>query len=172
MRTVTRAATDYPTLCLSMAPEEPPEVILICYGGMVPYALEAAYNAFMEEEIVVQLVVPSLIKPIPAADLIPEIARCGKVLVVEEGVATGGWGAEAACLIHEAAFDRLERPVRRLGALDRPIPSARTLEETMLPSAVDIERAIFALAHGDHALPEGWRGREHQGATGSCRVRD
>lgn len=162
VRTVSRAAAGYPTLCLSMAPDEAPEVILICYGGMVPYALEAAYNAFMEEEVVVQLVVPSLIKPIPADDLIPEIGRCGKVLVVEEGVRTGGWGAEAASVIHEAAFDRLERPVRRIGALDSPIPSARTLEEAMLPSALDIERAIFALAHGDRAVGEDWRMHERR----------
>lgn len=172
LRAVTRAAEDYPTLCLSMAPEEAPELILICYGGMVPYALEAAYNAFMAEEIVVQLVVPSLIKPIPAADLIPEIARCGKVLVVEEGVTTGGWGAEAASIIHEAAFDHLERPVRRLGALDRPIPSARSLEHAVLPSALDIEQAIFALAHGDQAVPEGWRTHERRAEAGSYRAHD
>ena len=77
--------------------------------------------------------IPALIKPVPVADLIPEIARCGKVLVAEEGVATGGWGAEVASLIHEAAFDQLEGPVRRLGARDTPIPSARTLEEAVLP---------------------------------------
>jgi pyruvate/2-oxoglutarate/acetoin dehydrogenase E1 component len=156
MRAVGRAARDYPTLCLSMAPDETPEVILICYGGMVPYALDAAYRVFMEEEIVVQLVVPSLIKPIPAADLIPEISRCGKVMVVEEGVVTGGWGAEAASVIHEAAFDQLRRPVRRIGARETPIPSARTLEEAVLPQTRDIEQAIFALAERDQSVAEGW----------------
>jgi pyruvate/2-oxoglutarate/acetoin dehydrogenase E1 component len=156
VRAVNRAAREYPTLCLSVAPDEAPEVIVICYGGMVPYALDAAYQAFMEEEIVVQLVVPSLIKPIPVADLIPEISRCGKVLVVEEGVATGGWGAEAASVIHEAAFDQLRRPVRRMGAREMPIPSARTLEEAVLPSVRDIERAIFALAQRDQTVAEDW----------------
>jgi pyruvate/2-oxoglutarate/acetoin dehydrogenase E1 component len=156
VRAVNRAATEYPTLCLSMAPDEAPEVIVICYGGMVPYALDAAYQAFMEEELVAELVVPSLIKPIPVADLIPEIARCGKVLVVEEGVATGGWGAEAASVIHEAAFDQLRRPVRRLGARETPIPSARTLEQAVLPSARDIEQAIFALAQRDQTVAEDW----------------
>ena len=115
-------------------------MILICYGGMVPYAMDAAYRAFMAEEIVVELVIPALIKPVPLADLIPEIARCGKVLVAEEGVTSGGWGAEVASLIHEAAFDQLEGPVRRVGARETPIPSARTLEEAVLPSIATSNR--------------------------------
>ena len=109
VRAVNRAAMDSLHWRRPMAPA----VVLICYGGMVPYAMDAAYRAFMAEEIVVELVIPALIKPVPLADLIPEIARCGKVLVAEEGVTSGGWGAEVASLIHEAAFDQLEGPVRR-----------------------------------------------------------
>jgi pyruvate/2-oxoglutarate/acetoin dehydrogenase E1 component len=162
VRAVNRAATHYPTLCLSMAPDDPPAVILICYGGMVPYAMDAAYRAFMAEEIVVELVIPALIKPVPLADLIPEIARCGNVLVAEEGVTSGGWGAEVASLIHEAAFDQLEGSVRRVGARETPIPSARTLEEAVLPSDRDLEQAIYALAQRDGTAAAGWVSRERQ----------
>jgi pyruvate/2-oxoglutarate/acetoin dehydrogenase E1 component len=169
VRAVNRAATDYPTLCLSMAPDDPPEVVVICYGGMTPYAMDAAYRAFMAEEIVVELVVPALIKPIPVADLIPEISRCGKVLVAEEGVATGGWSAEVASVIHEAAFDRLEGPVRRVGARETPIPSARTLEEAVLPSDHDLERAIYALARRERTADQGWLPREREVKAGVYR---
>jgi pyruvate/2-oxoglutarate/acetoin dehydrogenase E1 component len=142
---------------------------VICYGGMTPYAMDAAYRAFMAEEIVVELVVPALIKPIPVADLIPEVSRCGKVLVAEEGVATGGWSAEVASVIHEAAFDRLEGPVRRVGARETPIPSARTLEEAVLPSDHDLERAIYALARRERTADQGWLPREREVKAGVYR---
>ena len=64
-------------------------------------------------------------------------------MVVEEGHLTGGWGAEVSSLIHERAFNNLLAPVIRVASKDLPIPSARTLEEQVLPCVADIQKSIM-----------------------------
>lgn len=141
----------YPSIVLKLADDAPPDAVLVAYGGMAPPAMEAAMNVFMREETVVEVVVPSLIKPFPIDDVLPSLERCGRVVIAEEAVRTAGWGAELACRITEAAFSRLERPVRRIGAKETPIPSARSLERETLPDVEDIEQAIMEVTGGPDA---------------------
>lgn len=126
------------TIALSIQPESKPDLTVICYGGMLPPVMAAAGYLFMEFEWNIEIVVPAQIRPLPAAPLLDAAARSGRVLVVEEGCVTGGWGGEVAALIHEKHFRLLEQPVGRLGALDCPIPSSGALEREVLPSVESI----------------------------------
>ena len=90
-------------------------------------AAESAANLFMEEELLVDVLIPSRLRPVPIDDFLPSITRSRRVVVVEEGHLTGGWGAEVSSLIHERAFNNLLAPVIRVASKDLPIPSARTL---------------------------------------------
>jgi pyruvate/2-oxoglutarate/acetoin dehydrogenase E1 component len=47
--------------------------------------------------------------------------------------------------VQEAAWGDLRAPVRRVAARDGIIPSARPLEDAMLPTAHDVVEAIAAL---------------------------
>jgi pyruvate dehydrogenase E1 component beta subunit len=105
-------------------------------------------NVFLHDEIVVEVLVPSLIKPFPTADVLPSARASGRVLIAEESVRTAGWGAELAAALSEAAFADLKAPIHRIGAADHPIPSARHLEDETLPGTADIERALRQLAKG------------------------
>lgn len=134
---------DYPSISLMMAREATPDVTLIVYGGMAPLAAEAAHNVFMRDEVLVEVVLPSLIKPFPLADVLPSVRASGRVIIAEEGVGTSGWGAELASQIHESTFDSLSVPVARVGAKDMPIPSAKALEDQVLPQVADLEAAIY-----------------------------
>ena len=46
---------------------------------------------------------------------------------------TGGIGAEISAYISDDLFTHLDAPVKRVGALDTPIPFAPQLEENFLP---------------------------------------
>ena len=48
---------------------------------------------------------------------------------------TGGFGGEVAATIGREAFDWLDAPVARLGALDTPVPFSKALEEIFSPKA-------------------------------------
>jgi len=137
---------NYPSVLLKMVKDEAPMVTLIAYGGMAPLAAEAAHNAFMEQEINVEIVIPSLIKPFPLADTLPSVEQSSRVVIAEESVCTAGWGAELSSQIYKSAFHILSRPIERLGAKDAPIPSSKQLEDQALPQVADIEAAIYRLA--------------------------
>ena len=139
---------DYPSISLTLVKGERPEVSLIAYGGMAPLATEAALNVFMRDEIHVETIIPSLIKPFPLLDVLPSVRKSGQVVIAEEGVRTSGWGAELASQICEAAFDDLVKPIGRVGAKEMPIPSSRPLEDQVLPQVADIETAIYEQVGG------------------------
>jgi pyruvate/2-oxoglutarate/acetoin dehydrogenase E1 component len=69
------------------------------------------------------------IYPWDRAMVLESVRRTGRLLVVHEAVATGGFGAEIAATVAEELFGRLKAPVRRLGAPRIPVPYSPPLEE-------------------------------------------
>jgi pyruvate/2-oxoglutarate/acetoin dehydrogenase E1 component len=68
--------------------------------------------------------------------------KTGRVLVAHEAPMLAGMGAEVAARIADAAFDRLDAPVRRVAARDSFVPFAPNLEAAVLPSVEEIAAAI------------------------------
>jgi pyruvate/2-oxoglutarate/acetoin dehydrogenase E1 component len=136
----------FPTVALSAAPGDRPDVTLVAYGGLVPMALKAALDVMIEDEILVEVVVPSALRPFPTDDLLPSATASGRVMVMEEGPRLGGWSGHVAAELSERLFGRLKAPVLRLGARDLPIPSARQMELQVLPAPEDVVAGIRALA--------------------------
>jgi pyruvate dehydrogenase E1 component beta subunit len=65
--------------------------------------------------------------------------------VAHEAVTTGGFGAEVAATVQEAAFDRLDAPVIRVGAPFAPVPVSPPLEDAFLPGAAQVVAAVHAV---------------------------
>ena len=122
-------------ITLSLYPSEKPDVLIITYGGNVSIAVEAAEKIFIDEELLVNIIILSSVKPLDNKYIIDFVKKCGKVITLEEGNSIGGWGAEVSSIIHENNFDLLKYPVQRLGSMDTPIPSSGPMELEMLPSA-------------------------------------
>ena len=57
-----------------------------------------------------------------------------RVVVVDEAWRSGGFGAEIASSIQESAFDDLDGPVGRVGAIEVTAPYNVTLEALALPN--------------------------------------
>ncbi len=134
----------FPTMSLCLEKDSSPDVTLIVYGGMAPLATEAVYNLFMREEILVEVLIPSIVKPIPIDDLLPSIAKSGRVVIAEEAVRYSGWGAELGAQIQEKV-STLYKPVMRIGARECPIPCSRPLEDQVLPQVDEIENQILSI---------------------------
>lgn len=137
----------YPTVKLVTVPDEPADVTLAVYGGMAPLAATAAVNVVLEEEIKIEVIIPSRIKPHPISAILNSVRTTGRLVVAEEGVRTAGWGAEIASEVSELLFRDLKAPVVRIGAKESPIPSARPLEDAVLPQVGDIEDAIYRIVN-------------------------
>lgn len=133
-------------ITLSLFPNEKPDILIITYGGNLSIAIDAAKKVFMEDELLVNVIVLSSIRPIDKKWIMSKVEECGKIIIVEEGNKTGGWGAELSSIIHETAFNELKFPVKRIGSMDIPIPSSGPLENEMLPSALKIIKKINSIS--------------------------
>lgn len=143
---IKKSSKNYPTICVKIDRSYQPDVTLITYGGMAPIILEVMKKIFIEEEIIIEALIPSLIKPIPLNDILPSVLETNKVVVCEEGVKTSGWGAEMSCQIHESLFQSSRVFIERVGSLEFPIPASKPLENLVLPQVEDIIEAIKKVA--------------------------
>ena len=61
--------TCFPTLHLSLAEFETPDVVIVTYGGSVELAMEAASQSMLKEERLVDILVVTSLSPLPTTDL-------------------------------------------------------------------------------------------------------
>ena len=116
------------------------DVTVIAWGAMVPAALRAATEV-AGEGIEAEVIDLRTLSPLDETALAESVRRTGRAVVVHEAVRTGGFGAEVAARIAEAAFLYLQAPVARVTAPDAPYPPF-LLEERFVPQAADIAAAI------------------------------
>jgi pyruvate/2-oxoglutarate/acetoin dehydrogenase E1 component len=110
----------------------------------VHLALEAA-EVLAREGIETRVVDLRTLVPLDEDMVLETVRATGKVMVLHEANTTGGVGGEIAAFIAERAFQDLDAPVRRLGALDVPVPFAPSLEEAVLPDRARIITALREL---------------------------
>lgn len=121
------------------------DVTLIATSSMVPLALAAA-EQLSSEGIEAEVIDPRTLTPLDADTLIGSVKKTGRAVIVDEGYLRFGATAEIASRIAEGAFDYLQAPIKRLGALDVPVPYCFPLENATIPTTqqiVDQARALF-----------------------------
>jgi 2-oxoisovalerate dehydrogenase E1 component len=106
------------------------EISVITYGMGVHWALEAAEK---HPEISMEIIDLRTLAPLDTEAIYQSVKNTGKVIVLYEDNFTGGVGAELASLITENCFNDLDAPVKRIAALDTPIPFNDKLEDNFLP---------------------------------------
>ena len=108
------------------------EATIVTYSVGVPWALEAAERLAAEGKQVEVVDLRTLL-PWDRETVLASARKTGRVLVLHEAPTTGGFGAELAATIGREAFEWLDAPVSRLGALDMPVPFSKALEEVFSP---------------------------------------
>ncbi len=136
----------YPALTFSGNNFDGGEATIVTYGGMLPPTLDAARELILEHEIFTEIVVLAQLLPLDLEPVFESIARTGSLVTVEEGTLTGGIGAEIAACVQERVWRDLRGPIRRVAARDGIVPTARALEDDMLPSRRDVIAAVIESA--------------------------
>jgi len=133
--------TDEPFPTTRLRPEGiTPDLTILAYGGSMPEAEKAVDRLFEEHEIVAEVICPTQLYPFDPRPVAESVARSGRLLVVEEGLAFAAFGAEAIAQVIERAPGALKK-VRRLASPTHPIPSCGPLEKAVLPGAEHIVAA-------------------------------
>lgn len=94
------------------------------------------------EGIGLEIIDPRTLVPFDRETVIKSVRKTGRLIIVEEDTKTGGWGAEVAATISEEAIDYLDAPIKRVSALDTPIPASPPLEDYVIPNEERIIRAV------------------------------
>src|SRR4051812_8454976 len=120
------------------------DVTMIATSSMVYVALAAA-EELDSRGVSVEVVDPRTIAPLDRETLVASAKKTGRVIVLDEGHRSYGASAELAAVVAEDAFWHLDAPVRRLAALDVPIPFSPVLEDETVPTPERLVAAALRL---------------------------
>jgi pyruvate dehydrogenase E1 component beta subunit len=81
--------------------------------------------------------------------LIESAKKTSRVIVIDEGYEQYGVTAEIASTIADGAFYYLDAPVKRIGAMNVPIPFSPALEDLTIPNAEKIAQVAKQLLNRD-----------------------
>jgi pyruvate/2-oxoglutarate/acetoin dehydrogenase E1 component len=109
------------------------DVTIVATSSMVQVALTAA-EQLAEIGISAEVIDPRTTLPLDKETLIESAKKTSRAIVVDEGYHSYGVTAEMASVIADGAFYYLDAPVKRIGALDVPVPFSPVLEDLTVPS--------------------------------------
>jgi acetoin:2,6-dichlorophenolindophenol oxidoreductase subunit beta len=110
------------------------DITIVALSSMVLVALEAA-EILAAEGISAEVVDPRTTVPLDVDALIRSAKKTSRAIVVDEGHQRYGVTAEIAAVISDGAFFYLDAPVKRMGAMDVPVPFSPVLEDLTVPTA-------------------------------------
>ena len=113
------------------------DITLVATSSMVQVALAAA-DELAKLEISAEVIDPRTTFPLDAQTLIASAQKTSRALVIDEGYQRYGVTAELAAVIAEGAFYYLDAPVKRMGALDVPVPFSPALEDLTVPTPATV----------------------------------
>src|SRR5438067_60541 len=106
-------------------------------SSMVQIALAAA-ELLEKLDISAEVVDPRTTFPLDKDTLIESARKTSRAIVMDEGYERYGVTAELAAVIAEGAFYYLDAPVKRMGAMDVPVPFSPVLEDLTVPTAASV----------------------------------
>jgi len=116
------------------------DVTLICHSKTVSVALKAA-EQLAEQNVSAEVVDLRSLRPIDESAILTSVAKTNRAVVVEEGWAHAGIGAQVVDIIQRDAFDHLDAPVQRVTQADVPMPYNKHLERAAKASPEKVAAA-------------------------------
>lgn len=110
------------------------DITLVTYSRMVLRALEAA-DILAKEGVDVEVIDLRTLKPLDIDTIIQSVKKTGRVVGLAEAYENTSFINEVMMQINELAFDWLDAPMVRVGALNVPVPRAEVLEDMAIPNA-------------------------------------
>ena len=117
------------------------DVTLVCHSKTVTVALKAA-EQLAEEGISAEVVDLRTIRPLDTETVLNSVGRTHRCVVVEEGWAFAGVGAQIVDVVQLHAFDELDAPVLRVTGADVPMPYNKHLERAAKADPAKVIAAV------------------------------
>jgi pyruvate dehydrogenase E1 component beta subunit len=120
------------------------DVTVVTYGNMLPIVLEAA-EELAKEGVECEVVDLRSLRPLDLDPVLTSFKKTYRAAVVTDDFHTAGMSGEIAAQIYEHGFDYLDAPIKRITALEVPLPYAKNLERLAMPSKEDVKAGIMQL---------------------------
>jgi pyruvate dehydrogenase E1 component beta subunit len=121
---------------------------IITNGKMALVAMNAA-DQLAKEGITVDVVDLRTVRPIDVEAIVTSVRKTNRAVVLEEGWALAGIGAQIVDHIQRECFDDLDAPVLRVHQEDVPMPYAKNLERAAKPDAPKTIAAVKKVMYLD-----------------------
>ena len=110
------------------------DITIVATSSMVQIALAAA-DGLEKLDISAEVIDPRTMYPLDRDTLIESAKKTSRVIVVDEGYERYGVTAEIAAVVADGAFYFLDAPVKRMGAMNVPVPFSPAMEDLTVPTA-------------------------------------
>lgn len=124
------------------------DITLVATSSMVDVALEAAEWLAANDTISAEVIDPRTTSPLDRETIITSVKKTGRAIVIDEGYEQYGVTAEIASVITDQAFYYLDAPVKRMGAMNVPVPFSPVLEDLTVPTPMAVARMAQTLCRG------------------------
>lgn len=122
------------------------DITLVATSSMVHVALAAA-AALAEDGISAEVIDVRTTAPLDKRMLVESAKKTSRAIVIDEGYESYGVTAEIASVIADGAFYYLDAPVKRMGAMNVPVPFSPVLEDQTVPTTESVREMAKKLCN-------------------------
>jgi len=116
-------------------------VTLITYARGVEWSLAAA-KQLAKDGVECEVVDVRWLRPLDMDTIIESFKKTNRAVIVEESLPMYSFGSEIAAQLQEKAFDYMDAPIKRVSAMDVPLPYAKEIELMALPNRDKVIEAV------------------------------
>jgi pyruvate dehydrogenase E1 component beta subunit len=116
-------------------------VTIVTYARGVEWSLKAA-DELAKEGVECEVIDLRWLRPLDMSQVFESFKKTNRCVVVEESLPHFSVGSEIAAQIQENMFDYMDAPVKRVSAMDVPLPYARDIELMALPDPQKVIAAV------------------------------
>ncbi len=115
------------------------DLTVVTWGVGVRWALDLAES--LRDDAEVEVVDLRTLVPWDRETVLASVRKTGRLVVLHEAARTGGFGAEVAAEVAEAAFADLDAPPVRIGGADLPIAFSKAIESEIYSAQSRLDAA-------------------------------
>jgi len=120
------------------------DVTIVTYSAMV-YKAAAAAEELSKEGIEAEIIDLRTLVPLDEEAIINSVKKTGKLVIVHEAMERGGVAGEITAIVADKAFDYLDAPIKRVAALNMPLPHNPMLYEFCVPQEKKIVDTVKSI---------------------------
>ncbi|HMM28208.1 MAG TPA: alpha-ketoacid dehydrogenase subunit beta [Aggregatilineaceae bacterium] len=123
------------------------DVTIVTFGKGLEWSTAAA-ETLAQDGIEAEIIDLRWLRPLDLEPVFESFKKTNRCVVVEESLPMFNVGAEVAAQLQDQMFDYMDAPVKRVAAMDVPLPYAADIERMALPSPEKIVQAVKEVVGG------------------------